>query len=103
MLGKITIVSSQCRAARALLDWSRGELSKKCSVSLATLADFEAGKREPYARTLLDIQTALESAGIEFLDNGATSQSGGAGVRLKVANDTNASSEAPISSDLSTQ
>ena len=85
MLDKITIVSSQCRAARALLNWSRGELSEKCNVSLATLADFEIGKREPYSRTLLDIQTALETAGIEFLEDSASSQNGGAGVRLKAA------------------
>tara|TARA_R110000744_G_scaffold172470_2_gene291071 strand:- start:36048 stop:36194 length:147 start_codon:yes stop_codon:yes gene_type:complete len=46
---------------------------------MATLADFEAGKRQPYDRTLKDIQETLEAAGVEFIpENG-----GGAGVRLR--------------------
>ena len=69
----------QCRGARAFLGWSREELANRCKVSNATLADFEAGKRTPYARTLADIRRALEEGGIEFVpENG-----GGAGVRLK--------------------
>ncbi|ESZ07892.1 MAG: transcriptional regulator [Mesorhizobium sp.] len=43
------------------------------------LDNFEAGKRAPYDRTLLDLQAALEWAGVEFIpENG-----GGAGVRLR--------------------
>jgi transcriptional regulator with XRE-family HTH domain len=61
------------------LGWSRDELAKQCKVSNATLADFEAGKRTPYGRTLADIRKALEEAGIQFIpENG-----GGAGVRFK--------------------
>jgi hypothetical protein len=46
---------------------------------MATLAEFEAGKRVPYDRTLVDIRKALEAAGIEFIpENG-----GGPGVRLR--------------------
>ena len=71
--------ADQCRAARALLGWSRDELAKQCKVSNATLADFEAGKRTPYGRTLADIRKAFEEAGIQFIpENG-----GGAGVRFK--------------------
>ena len=45
----------------------------------ATIANFEAGKRAPYDRTLLDVRASLESAGVEFIpENG-----GGAGVRLR--------------------
>lgn len=69
----------QCRAARALLGWSRDELAKQCKVSNATLADFEAGKRTPYDRTLADIRKAFEAAGIQFIpENG-----GGAGLRFR--------------------
>jgi transcriptional regulator with XRE-family HTH domain len=80
MLDEIkNIRPDQCRAARALLGWSRDELAKQCRVSNATLADFEAGKRTPYGRTLADIQKALEEAGIQFIpENG-----GGAGVRFR--------------------
>lgn len=43
------------------------------------MTNFEAGKRAPYDRTLLDLQAALEWAGVEFIpENG-----GGAGVRLR--------------------
>jgi transcriptional regulator with XRE-family HTH domain len=80
MSDEITYIrADQCRAARALLGWSREELAKQCRVSNATLADFEAGKRTPYGRTLADIQKAFEDAGIQFIpENG-----GGAGLRFK--------------------
>jgi len=81
MSDKLTLLPSQSRAARALLEWSRGDLAQRSGVSLATLADFEAGKRQPYDRTLDDIRAALEAAGVEFIaENG-----GGAGVRLAKA------------------
>ena len=79
MSDEITLLPTQSRAARGLLDWSRGELAKRSGVSIAALADFEAGKRQPYDRTLVDIRRSLEAAGVEFIaENG-----GGPGVRLK--------------------
>ena len=61
---------------------SRGRLLIVIAVAkhaVATLADFEAGKRMPYARTLQDIRCALEAGGVIFVEaNGE-----GAGVRLK--------------------
>ncbi|MCJ2131269.1 helix-turn-helix transcriptional regulator [Methylobacterium sp. E-045] len=69
----------QCRAARALLDWTQDQLAEASSVSKKTLADFESGKRTPYDRTLSDVQRAFETAGIEFIpENG-----GGAGIRFR--------------------
>ena len=71
----------QCRAARALLNWSQEQLQAGASVARKTLADFEAGKRQPYPRTLEAIRAALEAAGVEFIaENG-----GGPGVRLRKA------------------
>ncbi|ARO54587.1 transcriptional regulator [Methylorubrum zatmanii] len=71
--------SAQCRAARAMLNWNREELAAKCGVSRATLADFEADKRNPYDRTLADIRRAFEAEGLEFIpENG-----GGAGIRFR--------------------
>jgi transcriptional regulator with XRE-family HTH domain len=70
--------SSQCRAARALLGWSQDELATASKVAKATIANFEAGKRSPYDRTLQDLLEAMENAGVLFIpENG-----GGAGVRL---------------------
>lgn len=73
------ISPAQCRAARALIGWSQDHLATTASVSKATIANFEAGRRAPYVRTLADLCAALEAAGVEFIvENG-----GGAGVRLR--------------------
>ncbi|WP_368040972.1 helix-turn-helix domain-containing protein [Acetobacter estunensis] len=75
----LDIKPEQCLGARAMLRLTRGDLADAAQVAVATLADFEAGKRTPHPRTLSAIRTALESAGVEFIaENG-----GGAGVRLK--------------------
>jgi transcriptional regulator with XRE-family HTH domain len=66
----------QCRAGRALLNWSQEELAKRARVAKQTLADFERGARSPYPRTLADIRSALEAAGVEFTNGDAP------GVRL---------------------
>ena len=63
----------QCRAGRALLNWSQEELAKRARVAKQTLADFERGARSPYPGTL----AALEAAGVELIDGGAP------GVRLR--------------------
>jgi transcriptional regulator with XRE-family HTH domain len=74
----MTISPEQCRAARGLLGWSQTDLAKASETATKTIADFERKAREPYARTLEEIQAALEKAGVEFIpENG-----GGAGVRL---------------------
>ena len=74
----MTISPEQCRAARGLLAWSQAQLAEASATATKTIADFERGAREPYARTLDDVKAALEKAGVEFIaENG-----GGAGVRL---------------------
>lgn len=76
-----TIMPEQCRAARAMLGWSQVELAQRAKVAKQTLADFERGARKPYARTLDDIRSILESAGVEFIpENG-----GGEGVRFRLS------------------
>ena len=75
----MTISSEQCRAARGLLGWSQADLSRASKTATKTIADFERGAREPYARTLDDIRGAFERAGVEFIpENG-----GGPGLRLQ--------------------
>jgi transcriptional regulator with XRE-family HTH domain len=66
----------QCRAARALLEWSQAELAYQARVTTKTVADFERSTTEPYPRTLTQIAEALEFAGVELLNDGAP------GVRL---------------------
>ena len=60
------LTPEQCRAARGLLNWSQSLLAHEAKVARATLAEFELGRRTPYARTLDDIQRSLEAAGVEF-------------------------------------
>lgn len=76
------ISPAQCRAARSLLGWSQDQLSTSSKVAKATIANFEAGKRSPYDRTLLDIKETLEAAGILFVAAGENSTAGD-GVRFK--------------------
>jgi predicted transcriptional regulator len=75
------ILPEQCRAARALVDWSQQELAKRATVARKTIADFELGQVTPYPRTLRDVVAALEDGGVEFVapEKGVY----GAGVRLK--------------------
>ncbi|MCV9965696.1 helix-turn-helix domain-containing protein [Pararhizobium sp. BT-229] len=71
---------AQCRAARALVNWTQPHLAEAAGVSPSTLRDFESGKRVPIANNLAAIRTALEAAGITFLDNGDVAS--GPGVAL---------------------
>jgi transcriptional regulator with XRE-family HTH domain len=81
----MTLTAAQCRAGRALLNWSQDELSAASKVGKSTLANFESGKSAPYPRTLDDVRGALERAGVEFIDTGETLAAGGPGVRLRTA------------------
>lgn len=63
------ITAGQLRAARGLLGLSQRDLAGLSKVSRATIADFEAGKRQPYARTLADLQRAMEAAGVAFVSD----------------------------------
>ena len=77
----MTISPEQCRAARAMLGWSQDQLASDSKVAKGTIANFELGKRIPFDRTLLDLQTSLENAGVLFQSTGELVD-GGPGVRL---------------------
>lgn len=60
------ITPEQCRAARAFLNWSQELLAQKVRVIKTTIGDFERRKTTPYKKTLEDIRTSFEEAGISF-------------------------------------
>ena len=79
MKTEIMLTREQCRAGRAMLDWSRGELASACGLSERTITDFERRAREPHANNLAAMARAFEAAGLEFIpENG-----GGAGIRFR--------------------
>jgi hypothetical protein len=73
------LLAAQCRAARALIEWSPEQLSEASSVDLRTIVDFERRFRGPGEETRSRIRVALEQAGVVFI----AENDGGAGVRLK--------------------
>jgi transcriptional regulator with XRE-family HTH domain len=72
----MTLSPAQCRAARALLNWSQENLVAHSKITKKTIADFERGATQPRPQTLVQIVAAFQAAGIEFLNTQ------GAGVRL---------------------
>lgn len=80
------ITPAQCRAARALLDWSQQRLAEVAKIGNATIRNFEGGKSEPQTATLDVLRRALEAAGVIFIDENGE----GAGVRLRKAAQDNA-------------
>ena len=75
------ITSAQIRAARAMLDWSREQLSDNSSVGISALMRLESAEGVPSGniKTFEAVQKAFEKAGIEFIG----SLEEGAGVRWK--------------------
>jgi ribosome-binding protein aMBF1 (putative translation factor) len=70
---------AQCRAARALVEFSQAELAAKAKVGESTVRNFEAGRSVPVTNNLEAIQRVLEAAGVEFIEE----NSGGVGVRFR--------------------
>ena len=74
------VTNEQLRAARALLGLSQTELALRADLSVPTIKRLEGGfgphvSDEARAR----LQKAIESAGVEFIDENG----GGAGVRFR--------------------
>lgn len=79
---KAKIISiAQIRAARALLRWTALDLAKSSGVGVSTIRRVEVMDGAPliHVRTLMALQSAFESAGVEFIDR----DDGSAGVMLR--------------------
>jgi transcriptional regulator with XRE-family HTH domain len=78
------LMSSQIRAARALLRWSAEDLARDSAVGITTIRRAELAGAETSMTAANDraVRQALESAGVEFIDENGS----GAGVRLRKGN-----------------
>jgi transcriptional regulator with XRE-family HTH domain len=79
------ITAPQLRAARALLRMDQRDLAEAAGLSLPTIQRMEAseGNVRGNVDSLVKLITALDHAGVELIQEGAISQGGGRGVRLK--------------------
>jgi transcriptional regulator with XRE-family HTH domain len=62
---------AQCRAARALLNWSQDSLAAASGVSVSTIRNFERERRELLRNNDRAIERVFVDAGIEFMPGGA--------------------------------
>lgn len=73
------ISPAQIRAARALIGWKQTELASAADLSEMSVKNIERGTTDPRVSTLEAIRTALEQAGVVFIDQNGN----GPGVRLR--------------------
>jgi transcriptional regulator with XRE-family HTH domain len=80
------ITAAQLRAARALLGIEQRRLAKLAGLSVPTIQRMEAsdGVIRGNVDSLMKLVAALAAAGVELIGDGAASQEGGRGVRLKL-------------------
>ncbi|WP_233385412.1 XRE family transcriptional regulator [Methylobacterium sp. C25] len=71
-----TMTPEQCRAGRALIDWSVGDLAAKVGLGEAMVRDYEGRLSDPPSGQIEALRSALATAGVIFTDDGS------AGVRL---------------------
>ena len=79
------LTAAQLRASRALLGLDQRQLAERCGLSVPTIQRMEAsdGVIRGNVDSLMKLIGALDAAGIELIGEGAVSQAGGRGVRLK--------------------
>jgi transcriptional regulator with XRE-family HTH domain len=79
------ITAAQLRAARALTGIDQRQLAELSGLSVPTIQRMEAssGVIRGNVDSLMKLVAALDAVGIELIGEGAVSQGGGRGVRLK--------------------
>jgi len=74
-----SMTPGQCKAARALLELTQGDLADAAELGLSTVVDFEKKRRRVSASAIQAIRETLVAGGVEFIDENG----GGPGVRLR--------------------
>jgi hypothetical protein len=70
---------AQCRAGRALVEFTQPVLAQSAGLGLSTVVDFERSRRAVSAAAVRAMRTALEARGVMFIDENGE----GPGVRLR--------------------
>jgi DNA-binding XRE family transcriptional regulator len=85
IFGAAMLTGKQMRAARGLLGWSADDLAKASKLSRGTIENAEKieGMPNMQSKNLLAVKTALEKAGIIFIDAGDYDGRAGVGVRMR--------------------
>lgn len=68
---------AQCRAGRALIEWTQSKLAQAAGVGLSTVVDFERQRREVSVTAVDAMRRALMKRRVEFTNGDAP------GVKLK--------------------
>lgn len=71
---EIALTPRLCKAARALLDWTSGDLAEYSGVSGTTIRIFESEARGISRLTMFSLVRAFTDAGIVFLPDGVRLQ-----------------------------
>ncbi len=79
------LTAAQLRAARAIVGMDQRALAEASGLSVPTIQRMEAseGVIRGNVDSLMKLINALESAGVELISEGAVSDKGGRGVRLR--------------------
>jgi transcriptional regulator with XRE-family HTH domain len=79
------MTAAQLRAARALVGMDQKDLAAASGLSLPTIQRMEAsdGVIRGNVDSLMKLISALDAAGVELINEGAVSEKGGRGIRLK--------------------
>jgi transcriptional regulator with XRE-family HTH domain len=73
------VTSAQVRMARAALNWTVRDLAEATGLHRNTITNIEVGRYSGDPETLSTIESVLNRAGVEFIDENG----GGPGVRLR--------------------
>jgi DNA-binding XRE family transcriptional regulator len=60
------ITAAQCRAARAWLNMTQGDLAHRSRVAETTVRNFESGRLVPHVPNLAAIEAAFTDCGVTF-------------------------------------
>jgi transcriptional regulator with XRE-family HTH domain len=75
----MTLTSSLCRSARALIGWTIEQLAEASGVGVSTIISFEAAQRVPIRSNQVALERAFIEAGVIFLE---ASMNEGRGLKL---------------------